>query len=82
MTLAIVKVLPEPVTPSSVWPGVDVADELLDRLRLIARRLIGCDEFEHTGRECHGVCVRVDGTLMIALYGWCGTVFATWIGRR
>ena len=39
MTLAIVYVLPEPVTPSSVWndkPVVQALDELVDRLRLVA----------------------------------------------
>ena len=42
MTLAIVYVLPEPVTPSSVWNDeavVEAFDQLLDRLRLVARGL-------------------------------------------
>ena len=41
MTLAIVKVLPEPVTPSSVWqtsPSLSPANEPFDRLRLVACR--------------------------------------------
>ena len=39
----MVKVLPMPVTPSSVWcakPVVQALDELLDRLRLIAGGLV------------------------------------------
>ena len=38
----MVKVLPEPVTPSSTWsrsPRLMPADQLVDRLRLVARRL-------------------------------------------
>ena len=48
MTLAMVKVLPEPVTPSSTWsrsPALDARDQLGDRLRLVARGLeIGLDD--------------------------------------
>ena len=42
MTCAMVKVLPEPVTPSSTWSRSlppQALDELGDRLRLVARRL-------------------------------------------
>ena len=45
----MVKVLPEPVTPSSTWvcsPWRAVADQLGDRRRLVARRLIVGDEPE------------------------------------
>ena len=41
MVWAIVNVLPEPVTPMSVWnffPSSHARDELVDRLRLIALR--------------------------------------------
>ncbi len=43
MTLAMVKVLPEPVTPSSTWcclAVADAADELLDGLLLVAARAV------------------------------------------
>ena len=49
MTLAMVNVLPEPVTPSSVEcfsPAAQPLQQLLDRLRLIAQRRIGADELE------------------------------------
>ena len=46
MTFAMEYVLPEPVTPSSVWcePVLDALDELRDRLRLIAGGLSVGDE--------------------------------------
>ena len=49
MTLAMVKVLPEPVTPSRVWCGLLVADpldELVDRPGLVAGGLVGADQLE------------------------------------
>ena len=49
MTFATVNVLPEPVTPSSVWcarPDSQPVDQLRDRLRLVARRLVVAGQFE------------------------------------
>ena len=50
MTLATVNVLPEPVTPSSVWcfaPDNNAVGQFLNRLRLVAGgRVIG-NEFKH-----------------------------------
>ena len=49
MTCAMVKVLPEPVTPSSTWswsPRSQALDQLDDRLRLVARRLEVRDQLE------------------------------------
>ncbi len=49
MTLAIVNVLPEPVTPISTWcfwPALQSADERLDGLRLIAGGLERAGELE------------------------------------
>ena len=49
ITLAIVNVLPVAVAPSSVWycrPSSTPADELGDRLRLIARRLVALAQSE------------------------------------
>ena len=50
MTLAMVKVLPEPVTPSSTWLALailgDAFDQLADRRRLVAGRLIIGDDPE------------------------------------
>ena len=56
MTLAIVKVLPDPVTPSSTWccsPAGKPLHNLVDRPRLIAPRLV-------TGHELkvHGEIIR------------------------
>ena len=54
MTLAIVKVLPEPVTPSSVWNDEAVGealDELVDRLGLVARGLERLVQLVGTVRE-------------------------------
>ena len=51
MTFAIVYVLPEPVTPSSVWnarPSLEALDELVDRLRLVAGGLERLDELVRT----------------------------------
>ena len=50
MTLAMVNVLPEPVTPSSVWcfaPDEQAFRQLRDGLRLISGGLVGRNEFEH-----------------------------------
>jgi hypothetical protein len=48
MTLAMLKVLPEPVTPSSVWcqPGFDALDHQADGFRLIAGGLETGDELK------------------------------------
>ena len=49
MTLAMVKVLPEPVTPSSTWcfsPAAKPLHKLVDRARLIALRLVAGDELK------------------------------------
>ena len=49
ITCAMVKVLPEPVTPSSVcccWPACDALDQRRDRARLIALRRVGALDAE------------------------------------
>ena len=46
MILAMVKVLPEPVTPSRIWcllAGGHAGDELFDGAALIAARLVIAD---------------------------------------
>ena len=53
MTLAMVKVLPEPVTPSSTWSRsslVDARDEFVDGLRLVACGAKSETIFERPGR--------------------------------
>ena len=54
ITLAMVKVLPDPVTPSSVWkarPSLDALDQLVDRLRLVAG---GRERLVQLGTGCWG----------------------------
>ena len=60
ITLAIVYVLPEPVTPSSVWnerPSVEALDQLVDRLRLVAGGLERLVQLVRAVGECevHGL---------------------------
>ncbi len=54
MTLAIVNVLPEPVTPISTWyclPSRSAGHEFFDGLGLIAGGLEGGGELEHAGNS-------------------------------
>ena len=49
ITLAMVKVLPEPVTPSSTWSrslARACPDKIANGGRLVARRLVGADQLE------------------------------------
>ena len=49
ITWVMVKVLPDPVTPSSTWsrsPSRNPCDQLRDRLGLVARRLERRDDLE------------------------------------
>ena len=58
MTCAMVKVLPEPVTPSSTWsrsPRREARDQLVDRLRLVAGRL----ELRHEAERLRGLGIRL-----------------------
>ena len=46
MTLAMVKVLPEPVTPSSTWccsPSLDAPHQLLDSVTLVPLRRVSLE---------------------------------------
>jgi hypothetical protein len=56
MTLAMVKVLPEPVTPSSTWcfsPAPKTLHQLGNRPRLISPRLVAGHQF-----KVHGKIIR------------------------
>jgi len=53
-TLAMVKVLPEPVTPSKVLmfhAGHDAVGQLRNGLRLVTGGFVGRDEFKHGGQS-------------------------------
>ncbi len=66
MVWAIVKVLPEPVTPISVWnfcPRLIAPVKLVDRLRLIALRRVWTDDLKIT----HSISPNVRGRLYAGL---------------